>query len=47
MNKTTQRLGIVFFSLLLLAISSLGCKTAEGFGKDMENAGEGIQKGVK
>lgn len=47
MNKTIQRLGIVLFSLLLLVASSLGCKTAEGFGKDMENAGEGIQKGVK
>jgi predicted small secreted protein len=47
MNKTIQRLGILFFSLLLLAVASLGCKTAEGFGKDMENAGEGIQKGVK
>jgi predicted small secreted protein len=47
MKTTIQRLGILFFSLLLLAVSSLGCKTAEGFGKDMENAGEGIQKGVK
>ncbi len=47
MNKTTQRLGILFFSLLLLAVSSLGCKTAEGFGKDVERAGEGIQDGVK
>ena len=47
MNMTTQRLGILFLSLLLLAVSSLGCKTAEGFGKDMENAGEGIQKGVQ
>jgi predicted small secreted protein len=47
MKKTTQRLGILLLSILLLAVSSLGCKTAEGFGKDMENAGEGIQKGVK
>ena len=47
MNTTIQRFGILFISLLLLAVSSLGCKTAEGFGKDMENAGEGIQKGVK
>lgn len=46
MNKTIQRLGILIVSLLLVAFS-LGCKTAEGFGKDMENAGEGIQKGVK
>lgn len=47
MNKTIQRIGIVFVSLVLLVVSSLGCKTAEGFGKDVENAGEGIQKGVK
>jgi len=40
-------LGIAFFSIVLLVVAGLGCKTAEGFGKDMENAGEGIQKGVK
>jgi predicted small secreted protein len=47
MNKTIQRFGILSLSLLLLAISSLGCKTAEGFGKDVEKAGEGIQNGVR
>jgi predicted small secreted protein len=33
---------------LALAVTSLtlvsGCRTAEGFGEDMENAGEEIQK---
>jgi predicted small secreted protein len=31
----------------LLAIGCLGCNTAHGFGKDIENAGEGIQNGTK
>jgi predicted small secreted protein len=31
----------------LLAIVGLGCNTAHGFGKDIENAGEGIQDGTK
>jgi predicted small secreted protein len=30
-----------------LAIVSLGCRTAHGFGEDMQNAGEGIQQGTK
>jgi predicted small secreted protein len=31
----------------LLAIVGIGCNTAHGFGKDMENAGESIQNGTK
>ncbi len=31
----------------LLAIVGIGCNTAHGFGKDMENAGESIQEGTK
>lgn len=40
-------------TLLLLSITAViaafcpGCQTAHGFGKDMENAGEGIQKGTR
>ena len=30
-----------------LAIVGMGCNTAHGFGKDMQSAGEGIQKGTK
>jgi predicted small secreted protein len=37
----------IVFSLLVasvLAIASTGCNTAHGFGKDVENTGESIQK---
>lgn len=38
---------LIVFCVLILAAGSLGaCQTAEGFGKDMENAGKGIQKAV-
>jgi len=30
-----------------LVIVGTGCNTARGFGKDIENAGEGIQDGTK
>ncbi len=32
---------------LLLALSGWGCRTAHGFGEDMEKAGEKIQDGTK
>ena len=35
-------LGIAAFVLIALSLSS--CSTAEGFGKDMEKMGQGIQK---
>ena len=39
------------FVLLVLGAALLtmvvGCKTAQGFGKDVENAGEAIQDGTK
>lgn len=31
----------------ILAIIETGCQTANGFGKDMEKAGQGIQSGTK
>jgi predicted small secreted protein len=43
---------IIRFVVLLIVTTSLvivgvGCNTAHGFGKDVENAGEGIQNGTK
>jgi entericidin B len=41
MFKNTHR-----YALLLLAVASLGlsaCNTVEGAGRDIENAGEGVQ----
>ena len=47
MIKLMQRLVLLFLSISLLALVGAGCNTAHGFGKDIENAGEGIQKGTK
>jgi predicted small secreted protein len=43
----TKRLVVLLFAATLLAIVSLGCNTANGFGKDVQKAGEGIQNGTK
>ena len=42
-----QRLVLLFLVTTLLAIVGVGCNTAHGFGKDVQNAGEGIQDGTK
>ena len=42
-----KRSVVLLFVSTLLAIVGLGCNTAHGFGKDIENAGEGIQDGTK
>ena len=42
-----QRLVLLFLATTLLAIVSVGCNTAHGFGKDMEKAGDKIQEGTK
>ncbi len=42
-----QHLVLLFLATTLLAMFSVGCNTAHGFGKDVENAGEGIQNGTK
>jgi predicted small secreted protein len=44
-----KKLTMALWLLLLGAgvISFTGCQTAEGFGEDMEDAGEEIQDGVK
>jgi predicted small secreted protein len=38
---------VLLFVTAPLAIVGVGCNTAHGFGKDVENAGEGIQKNTK
>ena len=47
MSTYIKRIVILLFVTTLLAIVGFGCNTAHGFGKDMENAGEGIQNGTK
>jgi len=47
MTTFTKRIVVLLFVSTLLAIGGLGCNTAHGFGKDVQNAGEGIQNGTK
>jgi predicted small secreted protein len=42
-----KRIVVLLFVATLLVIVGVGCNTAHGFGKDVQNAGEGIQNGTK
>lgn len=42
-----KRIVVLLCITAFLAIVSMGCNTAHGFGKDVEKAGEGIQNGTK
>ena len=47
MSTFIRRIVVLLFVTAFLALVGVGCNTAHGFGKDMENAGEGIQNGTK
>jgi len=47
MTTLAKRIVVLLFVTALLAVVGLGCNTAHGFGKDMENAGDKIQEGTK
>ena len=47
MSTFIKRIVVLLFVTTLLAIVGVGCNTAHGFGKDIENAGDGIQNGTK
>ena len=47
MITSLKSIVILLFAAALLAISSIGCHTAHGFGQDMEKAGEKIQDGTR
>ena len=47
MSTFIKRIVVLLFVTAFLAIVGVGCNTAHGFGKDMENAGEGIQNSTK
>jgi predicted small secreted protein len=40
------RIVVLLIITASLVIVGVGCNTAHGFGKDVESAGEGIQKGT-
>ena len=47
MSTFIKRIAVLLFVSAFLALVGLGCNTAHGFGKDVQNAGEGIQDGTK
>jgi predicted small secreted protein len=47
MNSLPKRIAVLLLVTAFLAIVGVGCNTAHGFGKDMENAGESIQDGTE
>jgi predicted small secreted protein len=47
MNAISKRIVVVLVVTMLLAIVNIGCNTANGFGKDVSAAGQGIQNGTK
>ena len=42
-----KRIVVLLFITTFLAMVGVGCNTAHGFGKDVQDAGEGIQSGTK
>jgi len=44
MNSLLKRLALILLTGGLLALVTTGCQTSKGFGKDVENLGENIQK---
>lgn len=47
MFKSFKRLAAPILFTALLGLIGLGCRTANGFGQDMEKAGESIQDGTR
>jgi predicted small secreted protein len=47
MTTIIKRIFVLLSVTALLAIVGMGCNTAHGFGKDVSNAGQGIQDGTK
>jgi predicted small secreted protein len=47
MSLFLKRLVILLFVTSFLTVAGVSCNTAHGFGKDMQDAGEGIQNGTK
>ena len=47
MITSFTRIVVLLIVTTLLAIAGIGCNTAHGFGKDVSNAGQGIQNGTK
>lgn len=46
MTIPIKRLIVLLFAAAFLAVAGAACNTAQGFGKDVERAGEEIQDGT-
>jgi predicted small secreted protein len=44
--KAVKKIVVCLFLVALSVAAFSGCRTAHGFGEDMENAGESIQHGT-
>ena len=47
MIQLLKRIVVLLFISALVIVAGTGCNTANGFGKDVSNAGQGIQNGTK
>jgi predicted small secreted protein len=47
MIKLLKQIVVLLFISALALVAGMGCNTANGFGKDMKEAGQGIQDGTK
>jgi predicted small secreted protein len=47
MTNPFKKTVLLLLAAAFLAIVGVGCQTANGFGKDVEKAGQGIQEGTK
>jgi predicted small secreted protein len=47
MTTLIKRIVVLLFLAALVTIAGMGCNTANGFGKDVQDAGQGIQNGTK
>ena len=45
--RLAQRILLSLLATALLVIAGVGCNTAHGFGKDVSNTGDSIQRGTK
>ncbi len=46
-NQLFRRMFFVLIFVALVAVAGLGCHTANGFGQDMKDAGQGIKNGTQ
>ena len=47
MKQQFKLVVVLLLAIAFVIVAGTGCNTANGFGKDMENAGQGIQNGTK